>query len=195
MMVLFLSACATDGTVEEQAPTVDLTPRLLVNKSNFGDDSPVMLEVRLKTGALAGNPYDFSESPVDTVSTLFADALSEQGFTVYTSEEYLPEHAARLVVQIDKLQFRTQESAVSSTIKAEVRLKATARSPKGQKTIELETRREQEVAMTPSLDDISRVVGRALAQAAERAVKDETFLSGLKVDKPKQEESDGLFGL
>lgn len=194
-----LAGCATTDSDMPEIPTLSLSPSLLIDSRDVGDNVPVALKVEVAEGAILGNPYQFDPAPDALFASLFEDALDKQGFDTTTDDIDEETPHSQLVVTVEKLKVRIKKATLKSEVEAEVSLALSVRTPEKSGTFRVSSLRTLEVALQATPDEVAPVVSRAVAQVVERAIKDKKLVETLHFDVNKFKKEDnntdgGLFG-
>ncbi len=166
LSIVFFSGCASDGP--KPPPRLDLSPNIRVENSNVGEDYIIHLKVINKIDSQSKSAYGVENNLRELFTDLITDAFEKQDFEVIDDEDEINSKTTQLTVSIIALNNRIEEDTLTSNIISNAELSVSAKKGKTEITLNFKSTRTKEVALKPSLKEVTNITELAVAQVIKR---------------------------
>ncbi len=167
-----LIGCASDGP--ELPPRLNLSPKTLLGNSEHGEGTVIKLSVINQISHNSTSAYGVENNLRELFTDLLTDSLEQQGFEVTTNAyEDTDTTPVYYNIIIQKLNNKIEQTGFSSEITVEVALDLRAKNNSQELTKTYSSKRLKEVALTPTIDEVTELTNLAVAQIVRRLVRDE----------------------
>ena len=169
---MLLLGCASDGP--KQPPRLDLSPNILVEESEIGDGFIIQLSVNNQIDTQSTSAYGIENNLSELFTDLITEAFERQDFEVILPDDRDPEdQVTELEVNIKIINNEIQQATLSSNIIAKAKISVIVKNNATVLTLDFSSTRTQEVALKPSLAEVTDLTELAIAQIIKRLSVDE----------------------